>query len=121
MARQPHDGDFFIEVPGIGKFRFGRRTKRDQYKIRGVYAQMTENNFGPNGEVIDAEAWWHATLNVLTVVNPEGFSPDAIDPLTEPEEGDDKIHKTFLALREKELSFRPKPADGSANKGQGTT
>lgn len=119
--RQAREGDFFLDVPDIGKFRFGRRTKRDQYKIRGIYAQMTENNFSPSGDVVDAEAWWHASLLVMTVLNPEGFSPDDIDPLTEPEEGDQRIHKVFLALREKELSFRPKPADGSADKGEGVT
>lgn len=120
MPRTAHSGDFSIEVEGIGRFTFGRRTQRDQYRIRGLYAQMTGDNWRTDGRVGDGEAWMHANIEVLTVAFPPTFSLDGIDPLLD-DENDDRISRIYHALREKEQSFRQKPAVGSTESGAGTT
>lgn len=106
MARAPHKEDFTIDVEGVGQFKFGRRQQKDQYKIRALYGRLTDNNWKEDGTVGDMEAWMHANLEILTVEFPPKFSLDALDPLTDPEE-DDRMSRVYVALRQKELSFRP--------------
>lgn len=118
MTRAVHKDDFSIEVEGLGSFRFGRRTQRDQYKIRGLYGSLTGNNWTEDGKVVDLEAWMHANLEVLTVEFPPTFSLDKLDPLVDDEE-DDRMSRVYLALRAKEASFRTKPDKGSAGAGPG--
>lgn len=118
--RTAHSGDFAVDVEGIGRFTFGRRTQRDQYKIRGLYAQMTDAHWREDGSVGDYEAWMHANLEVLTVEFPPTFALDKLDPLVD-DVKDDRISRIYNALREKELSFRPKPSVGVAGEGAGAT
>ena len=121
MPRVAHSGDFTLDVDGIGRFIFGRRTQRDQYRIRGLYAQMTGSHWREDGTVGDYEAWMHANIEVMTVEFPATFSLDKLDPLVDDTEKDDRLMRIYNALREKELSFRPKPADGGAKPGAGDT
>lgn len=114
MARAAHKEDFTVEVDGIGQFKFGRRTQRDVYKVRGLYSKITGDNWKDDGTVGDMEAWMYSMLEVMTVEFPDGFSLDKLDPLTDPED-DDRLHRVYMALRQKELSFRTKPE----NKGTG--
>lgn len=120
MARASHKDDFTVTVEGLGDFIFGRRVKKDQYKIRGIYARMTGDNWKEDGTVGDMEAWMHANLEVLTVTSPETFSLDKLDPLIDSED-DDRLSKIYVALRQKELSFRPKPATPGAGAGEGSS
>jgi len=119
--RSPHKEDFTIEVERIGTFTFGRRTKKDQFKIRGLYTQLTGGNWKEDEEgnqvYGDMEALMYCTLEVLTVVNPPGFSLADLDPLKDPD--DDRLGRIFLALRQKEASFRAQPEKGGAGEGAG--
>jgi hypothetical protein len=119
MARASHKDDFTVTVEGVGDFRFGRRQQKDQYKIRGLYAKLSGDNWKEDGTVGDLEAWWHATLEVMIVQYPDGFSLEKLDPLVDPE-NDDRLGRIYLALRQRETSFRPQPTTGSTGAGEGT-
>jgi hypothetical protein len=119
MARAKGKEDFTLDVDNIGRFTFGRRRQADVYKIRGLYSQWTGGNWKDDGTVGDMEAYMHATLEVMTVEYPPGFTLQSIDPLTGPED-DDRIAAIYVALRNKELSFRQKPAEGSTGESAGT-
>lgn len=106
MARAAKESDFPVDVEGIGRFKFARRTQRDKYQIRSLYAQLTNDYYKEDGTAGDMEAWFHATLSVLTVEEPADFSVEKLDPLLDDVIGD-KLMKVYSALREKELSFRP--------------
>ena len=118
MTRAQQKDDFSVDVEGLGRFVFGRRTQRDVFKIRGAYCQMTGHNWKDDGTVGDMEAWMYATLEVMTVSFPDGFSLESIDPLTGPED-DDRIQTVYMALRQKELSFRPQQKKGGEGTGEG--
>ncbi len=117
MSREAALNDFTITVDGIGVFRFGRRTMRDEIRIQVEYARMIEG--------VEPTAWlsavcgWLATLRVLSVDVPEGWDLDALDPL------DDGVYarllKVYTALAEKERSFRPGNGKESASGGAGTS
>jgi len=109
--------DFNVEVEGFGVFVFGRRTKEDVYKIRSRYNALTEGNYEPDGSVSDLGALGFVTLQTLTVSEPETFNLAEMDPLMD-DDFDKKIMKVFGALREKEQSFRPKPAAASEGAGE---
>lgn len=115
MARAAAQGDFTVEVEGVGTFVFARRQMRDQIRIGVIYSEMTEG--------VTATPWletvctWMATLQQLMVRAPEGFDVDAMDPLD-----DDiwkKLLKVYSALRAKEGSFRHAAASGGQTGGQG--
>ena len=110
-------GDFTVEVDGIGTFTFGRRRQRDVYRIRGEYNRLTGGNYAEDGNFNDFPALAHATLAVLMVQAPEGFDLNDLDPLTD-DDCDSKILKVFAALREKELSFRPRTRKGGEAQGE---
>lgn len=103
MPRSASEKDFTVEVEGIGAFRFGHRKMADHLKIEVEYARITEG-VAPT-PWLDQLATWMATLKVLAVRVPEGFDLDELDPLDDATYK--KISKVFLALREKEGSFRP--------------
>src|SRR6185312_14260741 len=105
MARAAHKEDFTVDVEGIGTFKFGRRTQRDVYKIRGLYSKLTGDNWKEDGTVGDMEAWMYSMLEVMTVEFPDNFSLSKLDPLSDPE-NDDRLSLVYMALRQKELSFR---------------
>lgn len=104
--------DFPVEVEGIGRFMFGRKSMRDVYAIRGEYAALTSSYFTEAGGFADLGAIAFVTLQCMMVAAPAGFTLE-IDPLLE-DDAEEKIVKVFFAMREKELSFRPQP------KGDGT-
>lgn len=107
MARKPNSSDFSIDVDGIGRFIFARRTMRDTYRIRGDYGELTNGNYDEDGAMVDISALGYATIKTLMVSGPEGWSLDEMDPLSD-EDPEEQIMKVFTALREKELSFRRK-------------
>ena len=106
--RTAKETDFNVEVEGVGTFVFGRRTKDDHFKIRSRYNTLTEGNYLPDGRVADLAALGHVTLQTLMVGEPESFKLAEIDPLMD-DGFEEKIMKVFMALREKEESFRSKP------------
>jgi hypothetical protein len=120
MARTAKDSDFPVEVDGIGRFKFARRTQKDRYLIRTYYGQLTNDHWQEDGSVADMEAFMHATIHILAVEQPDGFSVDQLDPIMD-DDIHKKIEKIFLALRQKEVSFRPPTTPGIPAEGAGST
>lgn len=102
MARKGNNNDFQVNVEGVGAFTFGRRTMQDEIKIQVEYARLIEG-VEPT-EWLQTVCGWLAAFKVLTVLAPEGWDIDAMDPL------DNDTYKNMAlvygALREKERSFR---------------
>lgn len=102
MTREARDDDFEIVVEGVGSFRFGRRTMRDEIKVQVEYARIIEG--------VQPTPWlamvggWLSALKVLTVRAPDGWDIDAMDPLDADTYA--KLLKVHSALAEKEGSFR---------------
>jgi hypothetical protein len=63
------------------------------------------------------EAFMHATIHVLVVEQPGGFSIDELDPIMD-DDIQKKIEAVFMALRQKELSFRPPTSTGVPAEGE---
>lgn len=116
--RKPTSTDFAVDVDGIGRFMFARRTMRDTYRIRGEYGQMTGGNYDADGAMVDISALGYATINALLVSGPNDWSLDDMDPLLD-HEPEEQIMKVFTALREKELSFRRGSAPDVQAEGEG--
>lgn len=116
MARTAKESDFPIEIDGIGRFKFARRTQKDRYLIRTYYGQLTNDHWQEDGSVGDMEAFMHATIHVLVVEQPDGFSIDELDPILD-DDIQKKIENVFMALRQKELSFRPPTSSGVTAEG----
>src|SRR5207248_4244523 len=87
MTRAPLGSDFSLDVSGVGRFTFGRRTQKDKYLIRSQYSQLTNDYWKEDGQPGDMEAWMHATIAVLMVKAPDAFSLDNLDPLLDDETG----------------------------------
>lgn len=104
--------DFPVEVEGVGKFIFGRRTLRDGMAIAVEYSRQTEAEEKlSNWAMVLGEAV--ATIMVLMVEAPEGWVLEEIDPLAP--DGYDQIMRVFTALRSAENRFR---SEGKPEKGR---
>lgn len=103
--RQQNPRDFEVTVEGVGRFVFGYRVMRDEFKIQAEYSRVLDGS--PPTDWLHVLAGWVSTLKVLTVEAPEGWDIDQMDPLDDDEYA--KISKVFEALRVKEVSFRGKP------------
>jgi hypothetical protein len=116
--RTANETDFNVDVEGIGRFVFARRTIADGPKIRSRYNVLTEGNYSPEGRMWDTFAFSLVTLQTLMVSSPDTFNLDALDPLM-----DDDCEKTVVkiasALLAKEQSFRRKSEQGSEGAGEG--
>lgn len=111
--RKPADSDFYLEVPDVGTFRFGRRTYGDRLKIRAEYLRVTREFEGVNDPELATHAAIVAAHRVLCVEAPAGWEDlEAIDLIDMPD-AEDKIFALYFALKDKEDSFR-----GSASKGR---
>lgn len=118
MARTAAAGDFQVEVDGVGRFTFARRTPRDVFRIRGEYERLTGGNYTEDGQYKDWTALAFATIKLLAVEAPDGFDLDKIDPNVE-DDWEAKLVRVFADLREKELSFRPGSGAGGEATGEG--
>ena len=116
--RTSNETDFNVDVEGIGRFVFARRTIADGPKIRSRYNVMTEGNYSPEGMMWDTFALAMVTLQTLMVSAPDTFNIDALDPLMD-DECEKTVVKITAALYVKEQSFRRKPAQGSEVAGAG--
>lgn len=114
MARKANpETDFSVDVEGVGRFTFARRTMRDEIDIQREYSRLLDG-VQPT-PWFDALSNWISHLRVLTVRAPDGWSIDALDPLND----DDyvKLKDVYSAMTEQERSFRRKPA--AAGQGSG--
>jgi hypothetical protein len=116
MNRPAAPSDFTIDVENVGTFIFGRRTRRDNFRIAAEHHRLTEGT-DPAGTDFALAAEAQSTLSVLIVSAPAGFSKllelDSEIPVDEDDSM--KVVRAFMALRKKELSFRP----GSGEEGKG--
>jgi hypothetical protein len=128
--RKASKSDFYVEVDGVGRFSFARRSPQDVYRIRTETNTLTDGFEDKNGNM-DLGAFMFATLKVLMVSAPEGFAgasstaeppiaPDlnTLDPVMD-DTWEDKIINIYKALRDKELSFRPRPVEAVQRAGPG--
>ena len=107
--RAPRNNDFSLELDGVGTFVFGRRTYGDRIKIRADYLRRLRE-LGEAEETADQElAMFAATLStfsVMCVSAPPGWeSLEDIDLISNPD-AEDQIIGLYLALKNKEDSFR---------------
>lgn len=112
MARIPKETDFTVDVEGVGKFTFARRTMRDELAIQREYADIL-GGVEPT-DWLAIIAGWFSTFRVLIVYAPSDWSLDDMDPLDPATY--QKLAKVHKALTEKERSFRP----GLEQAGQGS-
>lgn len=108
--RTSRPDDFTVSVDGVGDFTFSRRTMRDQFAIDTEIAKLTGGipNVPPYLAMY-ADAM--ACIKVLTVTAPEKWDVEKLDPLEE--ESYSQLLAVHAALRDKEDTFRKKPAAGS--------
>jgi hypothetical protein len=118
MSRAPGKTDYQVHIEEIGTFTFARRTMRDQFRIQAEIARLTEG-VSPVPDDLNIAASAVATIKTLTVVAPDGWDIDAMDPLEE--DTYQKLVSVFGALRAREESFRSgsKAAGEAAGKGAG--
>lgn len=108
--------DFNIDVPGIGKFRFNRKTYGAVIQIRAERLRVLRG-----GGEDDPEMRGHATVvshyKVLMVECPEGWEDlETIDLAVSPEK-EDHILRVWFALEEKLNSFRQPTTADQASEG----
>lgn len=114
--RQAKDTDFFIELPGVGSFRFGRRTYGDRMKIRAEYLRLTRG-FEDEDADLSMYAAIIATHSVLCVEAPKGWEDLAELDLTAPGDAEASVFDLYALLKEKEDSFRRPSAEGRPQAG----
>lgn len=114
--REASATDFTVEVDGIGQFRFGRRTMRDELRIGSEFSRLTEGVEIPT-PWLEMTAGMISALKVLTVSAPDGWSLDDMDPLDS--NTYTRMMKVHSALRAKEDDFRSSKKPGSKTERQG--
>jgi len=113
--RQAAATDFNVEVEGVGAFRFGRRSMRDEMRVGAEFSRLTEGVEAPT-PWLELVAGVIAALKVLTVEAPDGWDVDAMDPLDQ--DTYDKLLSVHAALRAKEEDFRRSKSKASEKTGQ---
>lgn len=103
--RQAKDTDFFIDLPGVGVFRFGRRTYGDRLNIRCEYLRLVRE-FGDSDSALSIYASMIASHSVLCVEAPEGWSDLTKLDMTSPVDPEEKLFELYDLLKAKEDSFR---------------
>ncbi len=115
--RAAKDTDFLIDLEGVGKFRFARRTFGDRIKIRGEIARMSRD-FGDDLDAV-AEVTVVAVYKTLVVACPKGWEDiEAIDLVDRPE-AEDQAWQLFLKLQDAESRFRQDRDEAREKNGQG--
>ena len=114
--RPPADSDFFIEVPELGTFRFARRTYGDRLKIRAEFLKLVRDA-GESDTELATQAAIIATHRILCVESPAGWSDLATVDMVSVPDAEDRIFAIYLALKEKEDSFRRPASQGGEEAG----
>lgn len=111
--RTPSDTDFTVDVPGIGVFRYGRRTFGDRIAIRRKFLQLTQELSESEDSALVSLASIVAVHAALCVEAPKGWEDlAAIDMLDEPD-AEKKVFQIYDALRGTEDSFRQRTSKSS--------
>ena len=118
--RQPKDSDFFVNLPGVGVFRFGRRTYGDRLRIRAEYLRLVKE-FGDDDPDLSLYAAMIASHKVLCSEAPAGWEDLAELDLVAPGNAEDKIFELYALVKEKEDSFRQGDSKSGKAQGQGAS
>lgn len=100
---------FPVDVEGIGRFMFAKRTIRREFAILSIHSDLVGGTATPS-PMLDDFASAFATIKGLLVQGPDGWDIESLDPLD-----DDtwtQISRIQGALRAREVAFRqgPNPA-----------
>lgn len=118
--RKPSETDFFVDVEGVGRFRFGRRTYGDRIAIRREVARLSSGLYDPELELMSVMV---GTVNVMMVDGPQDFmdieSLDLIELDAEKFETD--LMSVMDKLRATEDSFRKGRNETGEADGQGSS
>lgn len=110
--------DFFIELPEVGTFRFGRRTYGDRLKVRAEYLRLVQET-GDADPDLSMYAAIIASHKVLCVEAPAGWeSIEDLDMLSGVDT-DDKVFELYRLLKTKEDFFREGQPQSGQDKGAG--
>ncbi len=116
MARLPKTTDFYIDVEGEGRFRIGKRDMKSEMEIQREYASFAGG--------VEPTVWletlseYLSTLRVLIVEGPETWDMDNMDPLDN--DTYTRLGRVFVALREREESFRARHNGAGQGTGAGS-
>lgn len=102
MARAEAATDFEVTVDGVGTFRFGKRTMRDQLAIEVEFSRIIDGT--QPTEWLQVLAGWLSVLRVMTVLAPSNWDLDNLDPLDP--QAYNNLREVHTALAKKEADFR---------------
>lgn len=97
------DEVFHVNVDGVGKFTFRRRTYELGLEIESRVLKSVGNDFQAHPVFVRA-ARKYQDLRVLTVDAPDGWDLTDMDPLDQDQI--DQVEKVWEAFREAEDTFR---------------
>lgn len=115
---EPRADDFFVEVEGVGKFRFNRKTYGAQIRVDAEISRI----LGPQGSqdrTMNGHALLVGNYKALMVDCPPGWEDIESIDLTENPKIEDKIYEVFYYLREKLDSFRRRTGADAAGEAAG--
>lgn len=98
---------FTVHVDGAGTFVFLRRTMRAELSVAAEFSRLIEGVATPT-PFLEQTAGILATLKVLTKSSPDGWDPEALDPLDQ--DSYSTLLKVHGALRAREAEFRANKA-----------
>ena len=112
--REAKESDFFIELPTVGIFRFGRRTYGDRILIRSNYLRLVQE-FGDSDNDLSMFAGMVATHATLCVDAPKGWADLSSLDVVSAADNETKVYELYGLLKSQEDSFRSGlPQDGQA-------
>ncbi|MBT9099962.1 hypothetical protein [Methylovulum psychrotolerans] len=118
MSRPAKETDFMIDLPTVGRFRFGRETLGDHIAIQAAYVTLT-NAQGGQDRYLDFIADALAHFQVLCVSAPAGWGQLAA--LDYNETMLNNLAVLYKELMERLKSFRDGAAQGSQAPGLGAS
>jgi glutamate synthase domain-containing protein 2 len=113
--REASADDFFIPLPNVGTFRYGRRTIGDRLAIRRDYLRYVQE-LGDEDESLTIYAALIATHDVLCVESPPGWESIATLPASKM----DAALELGALLKEKEEALAKGAEKSSSEEGAGS-
>lgn len=114
FMRAPSATDFHVDLPGVGRFTYGRRTFGDRLAIRAEVVRLTQGQAGLDPD-LDAMAAIVARHKVLCVRAPAGWEDLEAVVTEDQDQFDAQLLELDEKLRGAEDSFR----SGRAGRGEG--
>jgi hypothetical protein len=109
--RKAKDSDFFIDLPDVGLFRYGRQTFQDRATIRANFLRIVKELDNVGDDELIAYAGIMALHPTLCVECPPGW--ESIDSIEITEETDAQIFDLFARLQKEDANFRKGSAQDS--------